>query len=74
MHCPIWPEIALTRSAQWMEPFHRTRPGITEEILGSSYGRDQNDNPYRWLLEALPECDRVLDLACGSAPGCNSVI
>ena len=50
----------------YLEDFHRRRPGVTEDVLARStaIGTD----PYRWLLEPLRLTGPVLDLACGSAP------
>lgn len=58
-------------SVQWTEyldDFHRDRPGITEDILAHARGADGEDDPYRWLLEPLDGVVPVLDVACGSAP------
>ena len=58
-------------SLQWTEyldNFHRDRPGITEDILTNARGTDGQDSPYRWLLEPLDGAAPVLDVACGSAP------
>ena len=68
-----WSEIgwhALSESTDWLEyiaQFHRDRPGITEALLQRS--RDEfGDNPYVWLIGALPREGMVLDLGCGSGP------
>ena len=51
----------------YLEQFHRERPGITQVVLGKSFGLEHHDDPYQWLLEALPDAGPVLDLACGNA-------
>lgn len=58
MQTPSW--------AGYVAGFHDARPAVTERVLrraGSAVG-----NPYDWLLAAVPDDGRVLDLACGSAP------
>lgn len=50
----------------YLATFHQERAGITEEILAAATSGGQN--PYQWLLDALPAGGHVLDLACGSAP------
>ncbi|MGH9083150.1 MAG: class I SAM-dependent methyltransferase [Acidimicrobiales bacterium] len=52
----------------YLDWFHRTRSGITEEVLVRADGAGMN--PYAWLLDGLPT-DRgvvALDVACGSGP------
>lgn len=51
---------------QYLEEFHRGRPGITERVLGRSDFDGQD--PYMWLVSAVPGGVPVLDVACGSAP------
>ncbi|MEU8802943.1 class I SAM-dependent methyltransferase [Spirillospora sp. NPDC048819] len=51
---------------RYVEEFHGERAGITERVLRHS--TDRGGDPYDWLLAAVPETGRVLDLACGSAP------
>ncbi len=61
-------------SVQWtdyLDDFHRERPGITEDILAHARGSDSEDGPYQWLLEPLDGAVPVLDVACGSAPLCS---
>ncbi|MGP3919839.1 class I SAM-dependent methyltransferase [Nonomuraea sp. 10N515B] len=53
--------------AAYLRAFHEERAGITEEVLRRCRNRGGED-PYRWLLAALPQRGLVLDLACGSAP------
>lgn len=53
--------------AEYLDDFHRNRPGITEDVLGRARGID-DDEPYGWLLEPLGAMTTMLDLACGSAP------
>lgn len=55
------------RWAEYLDEFHRERPGITEDILEHARGGHEHD-PYRWLLEPLSGVTSVLDVACGSAP------
>ena len=55
-----------TSWTSYLTAFHQDRPGITEEILGVSTSAAQN--PYEWLVEAIPSDANLLDLACGSAP------
>jgi len=50
----------------YLKGFHRDRPGITEAILGVSISAGQN--PYEWLVDAVPPGSYLLDIACGSAP------
>jgi len=54
--------------AEYLDDFHRSRPGITEDILAQARCADGGVDPYRWLLEPLDGAVRVLDVACGSAP------
>ena len=53
--------------AEYLDEFHRERPGITEDILEHARGSREHD-PYDWLLEPLDGMLPVLDVACGSAP------
>lgn len=56
-------------SSDWRDylaAFHAERPGITEELL--AHTTDGQVDPYRWVAGHLRPTDRVLDLACGSAP------
>jgi len=53
--------------AEYLDEFHRERPGITEDILDRARGDGEHD-PYGWLLEPLHGITPVLDVACGSAP------
>lgn len=53
--------------AGYLAGFHDERAGITERVLTHAHDRG-GDNPYDWLLAAVPSRGRVLDLACGSAP------
>ncbi len=50
----------------YIRQFHHDRPGITDEVLRRS--RHCRQTPYEWLVEGLPPCERVLDVACGDAP------
>jgi SAM-dependent methyltransferase len=51
----------------YVESFHRQRPGITEDVL--LHARAGSQTPYDWVTDALGTDDRVvIDLACGSAP------
>jgi SAM-dependent methyltransferase len=59
-----------TSWASYLHRFHQGRAGITEEILAASASTGQN--PYEWLLEAIPKSANLLDLACGSAPLLNA--
>lgn len=63
----------MARSHRWagnwkpyLSEFHATRPGITEDILSRT--TSTVGNPYQWLIAAVPQDARVLDVACGSAP------
>lgn len=59
-------KIARVPAAGWgpyLAGFHAERPGITEAVLGRATG-----DPYGWVLEALPDEGRVVDVACGSGP------
>jgi SAM-dependent methyltransferase len=47
----------------YLAAFHAERPGITEAVLGRAAG-----DPYGWVLEAVPDTGRVVDVACGSGP------
>lgn len=52
----------------YLSQYHAAHPGITERVLSGSRHPDLGD-PYRWLRDAVPgQPDRVLDVACGSAP------
>ncbi|MEU3048065.1 class I SAM-dependent methyltransferase [Streptomyces sp. NPDC006984] len=51
----------------YLDTFHRTRPGITEAVLDRA-GDAEGANPYQWLAAGAPAHGRILDLACGSAP------
>ena len=53
--------------AEYLDEFHRERPGITEDILERAWGEGEHD-PYGWVLEPLHGITPVLDVACGSAP------
>jgi SAM-dependent methyltransferase len=50
----------------YLAGFHRDRAGITEEVLRRSI--DAGITPYEWLMAAVPDHGRVVDVACGSAP------
>lgn len=52
--------------SSYLEQFHRDRPGITTDTLGTA--RHDGSDPYRWAIEALPPDRPVLDIACGDAP------
>lgn len=54
------------RWAEYLDRFHRSHSGITEQVLGRSLSRGAS--PYHWVRDAVPPGTRVLDLACGSAP------
>lgn len=58
--------MASSEFEEYLKQFHRARPGITEQILGSSVS--EGITPYEWLTEGQSTTGRVLDLACGSAP------
>lgn len=51
----------------YLDRFHEERAGITEDVLACSTDAGGND-PYDWLLEAVPASQLTLDVACGSAP------
>jgi SAM-dependent methyltransferase len=52
----------------YLSQYHAAHPGITEQVLSGSRHPELGD-PYRWLRDAVPgHPDRVLDIACGSAP------
>jgi ubiquinone/menaquinone biosynthesis C-methylase UbiE len=61
-------EVHTDRWDRYLEEFHRERAGITEEVLGRSFGPEHHDDPYHWLLEPFSSAGPVLDLACGNAP------
>ena len=49
---------------EYLPGYHDTHAGITEALL-----RRCSEDPYRWLLNGEHTIgDRVMDLACGSAP------
>jgi SAM-dependent methyltransferase len=50
----------------YLADFHARKPGITEQVLRRAR-RDDGD-AYEWLAAALPQINRILDLACGSSP------
>lgn len=53
--------------ADYVETFHRRRPGITEDVL--VHARVGSQTPYDWVTSTLRAADRVVvDVACGSAP------
>lgn len=52
--------------AGYLAGFHAQRPGITEDLLATA--RDGGVDPYQWAAQAVGSGQRVLDLACGSAP------
>ena len=54
----MWPD--------FLESFHRERPGITEQVIGRSQAGDLT--PYQWLVEAIPTSGEVIDIACGNGP------
>jgi len=52
---------------QFLDAFHAERPGITESVLANARDQEGN-NPYAWVLDALPERGLIIDAACGSGP------
>ncbi len=52
--------------ARYLDEFHASRPGITEEVLGRA--RVGPCDPYRWLVEGIDLGARIFDLGCGSGP------
>ena len=52
--------------AGYLEQFHRDRPGITTDTLGTA--RHSGIDPYQWAVEALPAGVRIVDVACGDGP------
>ena len=50
----------------YLAEFHSMNPGITEDVLGRC--TSHVGSPYAWLTENIVPSERVLDLACGSAP------
>jgi SAM-dependent methyltransferase len=64
-------DVSLRRTEQldwagYLENFHRSRPGITEDILARS--KSGGTTPYDWLCELVPRASLILDIACGSGP------
>jgi len=51
----------------YITEFHDRRPGITEAVLSHCVD-DRGSTPYDWLVAGIQPTDRVLDVACGSAP------
>jgi SAM-dependent methyltransferase len=51
----------------YLAAFHRERPGITEAILDHAVA-DEGDDPYDWLVQALPDDGVIVDVGCGSGP------
>lgn len=51
----------------YLAAYHTERPGITEAILDHAVSDDGND-PYDWLVQALPDDGVIVDVACGSGP------
>jgi SAM-dependent methyltransferase len=59
---------AASRWNQYLESFHRERPGITEDLLGGARDRT-GATAYEWLLAAHPGgAGLTIDVGCGSAP------
>lgn len=50
----------------YIEGFHRDRPGITADTLGTA--SDGGTDPYLWVLEPLGAPPRLVDIACGDGP------
>ena len=54
--------------SDYLTDYHRSHAGITERLLTRAVHPDAG-TPYEWLRSALPRHpERVIDLACGSAP------
>lgn len=51
----------------YLETFHATSPGITEDVLSASLSRS-GLTPYEWVVAPVGARRTVLDLACGSGP------
>lgn len=51
----------------YIAAFHERRPGITEAVLSRCID-ERGATPYEWLTADVGTTDRVLDIACGSAP------
>lgn len=52
----------------YLNRYHAAHAGITERVLSGS-GHPSLGDPYRWLRDAIPRRpERVVDVACGSAP------
>lgn len=51
----------------YLAAFHTERPGITEAILDHAVSDEGND-PYDWLVQALPDDGVIVDVASGSGP------
>lgn len=58
--------VSGTGWSEYVAGFHARRPGITEQVLRRALGAA--GDPYDWLVAAVPERARVLDVACGNAP------
>ncbi len=61
--------VSLRSPVDWgryLDDFHATRSGITEDVLGRA--RLGSQNPYEWLVDGIDPDARILDLACGSGP------
>lgn len=62
------------RDTDWpgyLRVFHTERAGVTQRALSRAQMSGPGGRlltPYEWLAEAVPPGNRVLDLACGSAP------
>ena len=54
-----WPE--------YLDSFHRSRPGITEAVLSQCVD-DAGQGPYSWLTAPIIGAASVVDVGCGSAP------
>ena len=54
--------------SDYLTDYHRSHAGITERLLTRAVHPDAG-TPYEWLRSAVPaHPERVIDLACGSAP------
>lgn len=58
---------ANTDWPDYIERFHRERPGVTEALLARSFDLG-HDTPYTWLTEPLSRTGSAVDLGCGSGP------
>ena len=57
----------MTSWSGYLQRFHTERAGVTENLL-ERCADDHGEDPYQWLLAAVPPTGVVLDVGCGSGP------